>query len=94
MVSSSLVCVVASCSRCPYRHPLERLDMQQEHADHREVGRKLDLFHQRPQAPGMVFWHAAGFELFERLVAAARDVLPGGSHLNPEQFRSHSPSIC
>ncbi|MEZ4452470.1 MAG: threonine--tRNA ligase [Nannocystaceae bacterium] len=43
--------------------------------DHRAIGRRLDLFHQREEAPGMVFWHPAGFDLFERLVAAARRVL-------------------
>ncbi len=51
--------------------PQERDDAN----DHRAIGRRLDLFHQREEAPGMVFWHPAGFDLFERLVAAARRVL-------------------
>ncbi|MCB9701037.1 MAG: threonine--tRNA ligase [Myxococcales bacterium] len=48
---------------------------EQAALDHRQIGRRLDLFHQREEAPGMVFWHPAGFDLFERLVAAARRVL-------------------
>jgi threonyl-tRNA synthetase len=35
--------------------------------DHREIGRRLDLFHFQEEAPGMVFWHPRGFELIRGL---------------------------
>lgn len=35
--------------------------------DHREIGRRLDLFHFQEEAPGMVFWHPRGFELVRQL---------------------------
>lgn len=35
--------------------------------DHREIGRKLDLFHFQEEAPGMVFWHPRGLPLYRML---------------------------
>ena len=32
--------------------------------DHRQLGNKLDLFHQQDEGPGMVFWHPRGWELY------------------------------
>lgn len=32
--------------------------------DHRALGRKLGLFHQQEEGPGMVFWHPRGFALY------------------------------
>ncbi len=32
--------------------------------DHRHLGRRLDLFHQQEEGPGMVFWHPRGFALY------------------------------
>ncbi len=32
--------------------------------DHRSLGRKLGLFHQQEEGPGMVFWHPRGFALY------------------------------
>ncbi len=40
--------------------------------DHREIGRRLDLFHMQEEAPGMVFWHPAGWTLYRVLEDAAR----------------------
>jgi threonyl-tRNA synthetase len=40
--------------------------------DHRDVGRRLDLFHFQEEAPGMVFWHPAGWVLYRVLEEAAR----------------------
>jgi threonyl-tRNA synthetase len=40
--------------------------------DHREIGRRLDLFHIQEEAPGMVFWHPAGWTLYRALEEAAR----------------------
>jgi threonyl-tRNA synthetase len=31
--------------------------------DHREIGKRLDLFHFQEEAPGMVFWHPRGLTL-------------------------------
>lgn len=33
-------------------------------SDHREIGQRLDLFHQQDDAPGAVFWHPRGFVLY------------------------------
>lgn len=32
--------------------------------DHRQLGNKLNLFHQQDEGPGMVFWHPRGWELY------------------------------
>lgn len=40
--------------------------------DHREIGRRLDLFHFQEEAPGMVFWHPRGFELMRQLEELVR----------------------
>ena len=32
--------------------------------DHRQIGNKLNLFHQQDEGPGMVFWHPRGWELY------------------------------
>jgi len=32
--------------------------------DHRKLGRQLDLFHFQEDAPGMVFWHERGWQLY------------------------------
>lgn len=32
--------------------------------DHRSLGRKLGLFHQQEEGPGMVFWHPRGFAFY------------------------------
>lgn len=40
--------------------------------DHRVIGRHLDLFHLQDEAPGMVFWHPRGWQLYRALEAAVR----------------------
>jgi threonyl-tRNA synthetase len=32
--------------------------------DHRRIGRRMDLFHQQDEGPGMVFWHPRGMALY------------------------------
>ena len=44
-----------------YLHMLE----EAEKRDHRRLGRQLDLFHLQEEAPGMVFWHAKGWTLWQ-----------------------------
>jgi threonyl-tRNA synthetase len=36
-----------------------------EKRDHRKIGRALNLFHQQEEAPGMVFWHPKGWQLWQ-----------------------------
>ena len=33
--------------------------------DHRRVGKELDLFHLQDEAPGMIFWHAKGWSIWQ-----------------------------
>ena len=43
-----------------------------EKRDHRRLGRLMDLFHFQEEAPGAVFWHPRGWELFQRLIGYMR----------------------
>ncbi len=36
-----------------------------ERRDHRRLGKELDLFHLQDEAPGMIFWHAKGWTLWQ-----------------------------
>lgn len=36
-----------------------------EKRDHRRLGRELDLFHMQDEAPGMIFWHAKGWTIWQ-----------------------------
>jgi len=38
-----------------------------EKRDHRKIGKKLDLFHTQEEAPGMVFWHPAGWSIYQTI---------------------------
>lgn len=39
-----------------------------EKRDHRRLGREMDLFHFQEEGPGVVFWHAKGWRMFQNLV--------------------------
>lgn len=43
-----------------------------EKRDHRKLGQEMDLFHFQPDAPGSVFWHPAGWTLFQALINYVR----------------------
>ncbi len=43
-----------------YLHRLE----EAEKRDHRKIGRAMNLFHTQEEAPGMVFWHDAGWQVY------------------------------
>jgi len=43
-----------------------------EKRDHRRLGRIMDLFHFQEEAPGAVFWHPAGWALFQNLIEYMR----------------------
>ena len=45
---------------------LTRLE-EAEKRDHRKLGRQLDLFHLREEAPGMVFWHPKGWTVWQQV---------------------------
>lgn len=36
-----------------------------EKRDHRRLGKELDLFHLQDEAPGLIFWHAKGWALWQ-----------------------------
>jgi threonyl-tRNA synthetase len=48
-----------------------------EKRDHRRLGREMDLFHFQEEGPGVVFWHAKGWTLFQELVSYMRRRLKG-----------------
>ena len=43
-----------------------------EKRDHRRLGREMSLFHLQEEAPGMVFWHAKGWSIWQVLEAYMR----------------------
>src|SRR6185312_14731867 len=43
-----------------------------EKRDHRKLGREMDLFHFQEEGPGVVFWHAKGWKMFQNLIAYMR----------------------
>jgi threonyl-tRNA synthetase len=51
-----------------YLHRLE----EAEKRDHRRIGRELDLFHLQEEAPGAVFWHPKGWQIFQSLISYMR----------------------
>lgn len=44
-----------------------------EKRDHRRLGKIMDLFHFQEEAPGAVFWHPRGWQLFQNLVDYMRE---------------------
>jgi threonyl-tRNA synthetase len=54
-----------------YLHRLE----EAEKRDHRKLGRQLDLFHMQDEAPGMVFWHAHGWTIWQAIEQYMRGLL-------------------
>jgi len=42
---------------------LQRLE-EAEKRDHRKLGKVMDLFHTQEEAPGMVFWHDSGWQVY------------------------------
>src|SRR5712675_141534 len=48
-----------------------------EKRDHRKLGRELDLFHFQEEGPGVVFWHAKGWTIFQAVIAYMRRRLTG-----------------
>ena len=57
-----------------YLHRLE----EAEKRDHRKIAKQLHLFHMQEEAPGMVFWHANGWHIWQSIEQYLRDKL--GQH--------------
>ncbi len=51
---------------------LRRIE-EAEKRDHRKLARKLNLFHLQEEAPGMVFWHPAGWSIYQSLEQYMRE---------------------
>ncbi|HNG39958.1 MAG TPA: threonine--tRNA ligase, partial [Accumulibacter sp.] len=60
-----------------YLHMLE----EAEKRDHRKLGRQLDLFHLQDEAPGMVFWHAKGWSIWQEIEQYMRGVYQRNGYL-------------
>ncbi len=54
-----------------YLHRLE----EAEKRDHRKIGKAQDLFHTQEEAPGMVFWHDKGWQIYLTIQDYVRDKL-------------------
>ncbi|KMQ90021.1 threonyl-trna synthetase [Lasius niger] len=46
-----------------YLHRLE----EAEKRDHRRIGKQMDLYHLQEEAPGQIFWHAKGWNVYNAL---------------------------
>lgn len=70
-----------------YLHMLE----EAEKRDHRRLGRDMDLFHFQEEGPGVVFWHAKGWKMFQNLVSYMRRRLENEyQEVNAPQVLDHS----
>ncbi|MEQ6291755.1 threonine--tRNA ligase [Vogesella sp. GCM10023246] len=59
-----------------YLHMLE----EAEKRDHRKLGKQLDLFHLQDEAPGMVFWHPKGWQLWQSIEQYMRKTLTAAGY--------------
>jgi threonyl-tRNA synthetase len=71
-----------------YLHMLE----EAEKRDHRRLGRVMDLFHFQEEAPGAVFWHPKGWNLFQSLINFMREQqnAAGYQEINTPEVMSRS----
>lgn len=53
-----------------YLHQLS----ERERRDHRKIGKQMDLFHTQHEAPGMIFWHANGWTVYNLLMDFMRQI--------------------
>ncbi|AYB60530.1 threonine--tRNA ligase [Ralstonia solanacearum] len=59
-----------------YLHMLEVAEKR----DHRKLGNQLDLFHLQEEAPGMVFWHPKGWQIWQAVEQYMRGRLAGAGY--------------
>jgi threonyl-tRNA synthetase len=67
-----------------YLHRLE----EAEKRDHRKIGKAQDLFHTQEEAPGMVFWHDKGWQIYIVIQDYIRNKLRGHGYQEV-----HTPAI-
>jgi threonyl-tRNA synthetase len=69
-----------------------RMLEEAEKRDHRKLGREMDLFHFQEDAPGTVFWHPNGWQMFQGLIAymRRRQVAEGYVEVNSPQLMDRS----
>ena len=53
---------------------LKRLE-EAEKRDHRRIAKQMSLFHAQEEAPGMIFWHAKGWAIYQVLEQYIRETL-------------------
>lgn len=58
---------------------LTRLE-EAEKRDHRKIAKTLDLFHMQEEAPGMVFWHANGWAIYQEIKQYIRQRITQGGY--------------
>lgn len=58
---------------------LNRLE-EAKKRDHREIAKKMSLFHLQPEAPGMIFWHPNGWTMVETIKQYIRSVIKQGGY--------------
>src|SRR3990167_8181478 len=66
---------------------LDRIE-EAKKRDHREIAKKMDLFHLQPEAPGMIFWHPNGWTMINVMRDYIRAVLKksGYQEINTPQL--------
>ncbi len=71
-----------------YLHRLE----EAEKRDHRRIGRELDFFHMQEEAPGAVFWHPKGWQVFQTLIGymRAKQAAAGYQEVNAPEMMDRS----
>ena len=52
-----------------------------ERRDHRRLGKELDLFHLQDEAPGMIFWHAKGWAIWQVVEQFMRRIYQDNGYL-------------
>jgi len=52
-----------------------------EKRDHRKIAKKLGLFHTQEEAPGMVFWHPAGWSIYQTIEQYMRQAQRANGYL-------------
>ena len=63
----------AWASQADLQAHLDRL-AEAEKRDHRKLGQAVDLFHTQEEAPGMIFWHAKGWVLYQAIEQYMREI--------------------
>ena len=51
-----------------------------EKRDHRRIGKQMDMFHVQEEAPGMIFWHPKGWQIYVALQDYIRDIFRANAY--------------